>query len=270
MRQSVVTPPAAAWRFAPVDVLNVALLAALIWPAVVIADTLSAPLRPAVTPRVAAPADLAVLARFDPFSRASGPAAAGEALPFTLHGLRPAAGGQGTAIIGRDGRQAVYAEGEEVAPGIVLSTVTEDRVEFTSGGRILTLTFPETGSASTPAAPAPPAVTFAQADPPAPRGVPPADAPPPRVTPSALMSEAGLRPHMEGLRVIGYAVNGGGAVIERAGLRRGDIILSVNGVPLGAASVMSLRSNLETAGQARIEFRRAGRIMTSTVPLSAR
>lgn len=79
----------------------------------------------------------AVFATFDPFFRLSeaGGAVIVTGLNLKLFGVREdRASGRGSAIIGLpDGRQASYAVGDEILPGVTLSSVAFDNVTIRRG-----------------------------------------------------------------------------------------------------------------------------------------
>lgn len=109
----------------------------------------AAPETPISTPAAALRprADPAVLASFDAFGLsggiglASGGQAGGD---FRLHGIRAGGGGGGSAIIaGPDGVQKAFAVGEQVADGVILTSVAADHVELSRNGARSTLSFPE-------------------------------------------------------------------------------------------------------------------------------
>ncbi|WP_334163505.1 type II secretion system protein N, partial [Phenylobacterium sp.] len=98
-----------------------------------------APVRP--------PADLSILAGFDPFFRVSGAAASpdgagGEGGAPVLHGVRAAPGGRGSAILSIGGTQRSVAVGEEVEPDVVLAAVAADHVILSRDGARRRLGFP--------------------------------------------------------------------------------------------------------------------------------
>lgn len=125
-----------------IEVVLVLLLAAQ---AARLAWVLLAPGLPAAAPPPTGPqADLTVLTRFNPFvgdAAAAGPAATGDGL--RLYGVRAGGDGQGSAIIGTpDGKQASYAVGETIAPGVTLRSVQSDHVVLSRGGASSRLFFP--------------------------------------------------------------------------------------------------------------------------------
>jgi general secretion pathway protein C len=193
----------------------------------------------------AAQADFAALGRFDPFHRtpvSMGAAApAGDTAGFRLFAVRTAGAGGGSAIVaGPDGRQASFAVGSEVAPGVTLASIAADHVVLSSGGRRSSLHFP----ASTPgAAPPPPYMP-----PPAlPASVP--GVAPPSLTPSGFTLQPGAP---------------GADYMALAGLQPGDVITSVNGKGLSGVSNPD-ELGLAQGEEAVIQYERAGEVRTATL-----
>jgi len=121
------------------SVVELALLGLLAWQCARLAWALVTPVSPLGDWRrdtVAAPSP-AVFAAFDPFfrlSQTSGPVTV-TGLNLKLFGVRQdRASGRGSAIIGLpDGRQASYAVGEEILPGVTLSAVAFDNITIRRG-----------------------------------------------------------------------------------------------------------------------------------------
>ena len=121
--------------------VELALLALLAWQCARLVWALVTPVSPLGDWRhdagaVAAPSP-AIFATFDPFFRLSqtgGPVIV-TGLNLKLFGVRQdRASGRGSAIIGLpDGRQASYAVGEEILPGVTLSSVAFDNVTIMRG-----------------------------------------------------------------------------------------------------------------------------------------
>jgi len=171
---------------------------------------------------LAAPGDAAALAGFDPFFRLSG--AAGPAvvtsLNLKLYGVREdRATGRGSAIIALpDGRQASFAVGEEVMPGVILTAVGFDNVTISRGGSTEQIFLDQS----------PPAQTVAAA----PAAVPAAPAPPAAAVPQSAGQALGFVPRTAGGRVNGLIVSpggDGGQAFRAAGFVAGDVIVAVNG-----------------------------------------
>lgn len=207
--------------------------------------------------------DLGVLSRFDAFFRNGGGGA--EATPsdgggLTLFGVRADGAGGGSAIIGlADGRQVSVGAGEELEPGLTLTSVAPDHVMLSRGGAPFRLDFPDMASGAA----APEAATQPAA--PSPE---PASAEGAVVDPQRLIAQAGLRPRIKGLGVNGLTVSasGDGGELRNAGLRSGDVILSVNGTALNSPqAIAALRGQLADAPSAQIQFERAGQVRSTTV-----
>ncbi|MBD7940760.1 general secretion pathway protein [Brevundimonas sp. Sa3CVA3] len=209
--------------------------------------------------------DLGVLSRFDAFFRNGGGGA--EAAPsdgggLTLFGVRADGAGGGSAIIGlADGRQVSVGAGEELEPGLKLTSVAADHVMLSRGGAPFRLDFPDMASGVAPAAPS----TTVQ---PAAAASEPTSAEGAVVDPQRLIAQAGLRPRIQGLGINGLTVSasGDGGELRNAGLRSGDVILSVNGTALNSPQALAaLRGQLADAPSAQIQFERDGQVRSTTV-----
>lgn len=225
----------------------------------------AAPTPQAVEARPLSEIDLGVLSRFDAFFRNGGGGA--EAAPsdgegLTLFGVRADGVGGGSAIIGlSDGRQVSAGAGEEVEPGLTLNAVAPDHVMLSRGGAPFRLDFPDMASGAAPVAP----VAAAQSAVTAPE---PASAEGVVVDPQRLIAQAGLRPRIQGLGINGLTVSasGDGGELRNAGLRSGDVILSVNGAALNSPQALAaLRGQLADASSAQIQFERDGQVRSTTV-----
>jgi general secretion pathway protein C len=87
--------------------------------------------------------------------------------------------------------------------------------------------------------------------------------------PDQTIQDLGFEPLMQG-SASGYRVGSSSAnpMISQAGLRQGDIIFSVNGMPVGvAANDARLFDQVRSAGRARVEVERNGRRFFLTVPI---
>lgn len=229
-------------RFSPETGLRLAEVLAVVLLAVVTARlvwTIVTPVTPlgAWTPvAVVAPADAGVLGSFDPFfrQRVDAPAAV-SSLALTLVGTRvDTVSGRGSAIIGTpDGVQSSYLVGEEVVPGVILKSVGFDNVGLDRGGAAEML-FLDQSSGSVPVTP---------------DGAPPAPAsalPPPR-----LANEIEVTPRLRGSSISGYvlAPKGSGTAFAAAGLLPGDVLLAIDGTPVGEIrDPASLTQRLDTGG----------------------
>jgi general secretion pathway protein C len=216
------------------------------------------------------PVDLAVLGRFDPFrdtgATAREPASDGSGL--ILYGVRTdASGRRGSAILaGPDGRQASYAVGETVAPGVVLSAVGFDHVVLSERGLRRRLAFPEVQPGTAAALPS--SAPFAPPRP-AQASAAPSSAVQAAVEPARLVREAGFVPRREGDRITGYAVvpRGGDSLLRAAGLQAGDVVTEIDGEPLDPDRFEGLAGDLAGAGSVRLTVERGG--VARTVVLQA-
>ena len=226
----------------------------------------------ASSPTVGSPADPAIFQRFDAFFRTGAQSSLAEASAagsgqMRLYGLRSDGSGGGSAIIGlADGRQVSVGVGEEVEPGLILRGVGPDYVTLARGASVSRLIFSDVPVGVAPVPPPPPGPQTV---------TPPPPPPPPAVTPMAasvdpvrLITEAGLRPRMRGLRMDGFTVSGSGdaAVLRAAGLQAGDVILAVNGQPLDSPErIAALRGQLANSTGAELRYERDGAVQTSTI-----
>ena len=183
--------------------------------------------------------DRTILQSFDPFfrlSQASGPAVV-TALDLQLYGVREdRASGRGSAIIGLpDGSQASVAVGEAILPGVTLSAVAFDHVTI-ARGPVKEQLFLDQSQEATPVATAPPSA-------------------PPELP--ALAQAIQFEPRRQNGAITGIAVQprGAGTAFFEAGLRPGDVIVSVNGASAVNADVAAAFA----AGSAAIEVERDGR-----------
>lgn len=247
-------------------------LGRLVW---IVAEPRDPVASPASSATATVPADPAVFQRFDAFFRTGGQSSLAEASAagsgqMRLYGLRSDGAGGGSAIIGlADGRQVSVGMGEEIEPGLVLSGIGPDHVTLTRGASVSRLIFAEVPLGVAPVPPPPPGPQIVTPPAPAP---PPSPAPTPTtgatVDPARLITQAGLRPRMRGLRMDGFTVSGSGdaAVLRAAGLKPGDVILAVNGQPLDSLErIAALRGQLANSSGAELRFERDGAVQTSTI-----
>jgi general secretion pathway protein C len=249
--------------------LLVVQLGRLVWIVAEPRDAVAASTSPSAA---VAPADLAVFQRFDAFFRTGGQSSLAEASAagsgqMRLYGLRSDGSGGGSAIIGlADGRQVSVGVGEEVEPGLILRGVGPDYVTLARGASLSRLIFSDVPVGVAPVPPPPPGPQTV---------TPPPPPPPPAVTPTAasvdpaqLITQAGLRPRMRGLRLDGFTVSASGdaALLRAAGLQAGDVILAINGQPLDSLErIAALRGQLANSSGAELRYERDGTVQTSTI-----
>jgi len=248
---------------AALALLLIVQLGRLVWIAV---EPVDAPAAPVTRPEVK-PVDYSVFRRFDAFFRTGGQSSLAEdtaagSSQMRLFGVRSDGAGGGSAIIGlADGRQLSVAVGEAVEPGLVLQSVGADHVVLARGSSLSRLIFSDLPVGAAPPPPPPP---VPQTMTPAPASAPA----PVQVDPVRLMTEASLRPRMQGIGVNGFTVssNGNGAALLAAGLQPGDVILAVNGQPLDRLDrLAALRGQLSGSASAEIRFERDGAVQTTTI-----
>ena len=215
----------------------------------------------------ATPADADILARFDPFFRqglatglASDAPAQGD---LQLYGVRTGGPGGGSAIIGAaGGEQRLYTVGEQVPGGLILASVAADHVMLGQGPGGRRLSFPVPGSAPGAAPPPPP--------PPAAGAAGETQA---AVTGAQLRAAMTLTPRLRQGRPAGYAVMArgaeGSAVLARAGLQPGDVLLAVDGSELNPERVGELADVLASAGHVDLRYERGGQVMTTRLRMTA-
>jgi general secretion pathway protein C len=205
---------------------------------------------------LAAPADGAVLASFDPFFRLNG--AAGPtvvtSLNLKLYGVREdRATGRGSAIIALpDGRQMSFAVGEEIMPGVILAAVGFDNVTISRGGAAEQIFLDQSPAAQVVG-------TVPQA------AVP--TAPPPPVAAAPTGQPINLQPRIANGRVTGILVSAGadGQAFRAAGFVQGDVIVAINGQRV--SSLEQVRSMISVgAGEVNVMVDRGGQ----AVPLRVR
>ena len=198
-------------------------------------DAAPAPLPPPVAPAPAAPAP-----------------AAPNANGLRLFGLL----GRGAIIALPDGRQSFFAIDREVLPGLKVARIEQKHVVLASAGGELRLGFDG-------AAPIEPA------DPPA-NGQTRSE---PRPNDDALTYRFGLEARRSNGRIDGYALRPGAnlPLLEQAGLRAGDVILSVNGQTFDSdEKVLELPREIAGSFTAEFEYDRSGRRMRTSLQVNPR
>jgi general secretion pathway protein C len=193
--------------------------------------------RPAQT---LSPADRqALFASFDPFARTTQSGSGNTnvtSLSLTLFGTRfnEYTGGGSAILAGADGVQQSYSVGEEVLPGVILSKVAFDHVILSKGGVEESLyidqSVPAQTVGQTNAAPPPPSTAL--------DAVTSKGGAEVKLNATTLRDGIGVTPRTEGGKVTGLVLNakGDGALMQNAGLMAGDIVVSINGRPIGSAA----------------------------------
>jgi general secretion pathway protein C len=183
---------------------------------------------------IPAPGRIALYSSFDPFSRSAGVASGDVAvtsLSLTLFGTRVNEfSGSGSAILaGADGIQQSYAVGDEVLPGVILSSVMFDHVVLERGGVKESLFIDQSVPAENVGGGAP--------------SVPPSAAAPVsgqdgevKLNAATLRDSVSVAPRNEGGRVTGLVLTAkdDGSILRNAGLAPGDIVVTINGRPVGS------------------------------------
>jgi general secretion pathway protein C len=202
---------------------------------------------PAPTPVSAPPA----------LPQADSSAAAG----LVLRGVMGGGPSGGAAIIGfPDGSQRVVRVGRELMPGMILREIGVRHAIASSGGGDLRLELNKTGATPVAAAPL-------IAAPPASGGVP-------QVGPeAALQYRLGLAPQKSGGRIQGFAIRPDARLpmLERAGLRPGDVLVAVNGQAVESEEkVLELAQEIAGSYTAEFDFIRAGKRMKGSMEVNPR
>ncbi len=203
-------------------------------------------------------ARLALFSSFDPFFRSGAAQSANvvTSLQLTLFGIRMnEASGLGSAILaGADGVQTNYGVGEEILPGVTLSSVEFDHVIIDRGGVRESLYLDQSI----------PAQTVGTDDPVAPA--------PLTANGNEIPGIASLAPRNDQGRVTGILLSpsGDGALFKSAGFRDGDIIVSINGTPVGSASdIETLKSQIRPGARLSVEVERGADTVPVAVNLGA-
>ncbi|MGB5722849.1 MAG: type II secretion system protein N [Parasphingorhabdus sp.] len=196
---------------------------------------------------------LILFGSFDPFFRSGAAQSANvvTSLQLTLFGIRMnEASGLGSAILsGPDGVQESYAVGTEILPGVTLNSVAFDHVIINRGGVLESLYLDQSIPAETVGTDVPIA-SF-----------------PSTAGGNEIPGVASLAPRNDQGRITGILVSplGDGALFNSTGFRNGDIIVSINGRPVGSAGdIEALKSQIRPGTRLLVEVERGA----NTVPLT--
>jgi general secretion pathway protein C len=205
------------------------------------------PAAPAPTPAAPAPLPVATAAPATVAAPPAQPAPSTEGL--RLFGLL----GSGAIIGFPDGTQRLVRIGRDVLPGLTLVAVRQHNVLLRSGGGDIILDFGGVAAAPGAAAPGP-----------APAGQPAAEA---ALRDETLRYRLGLAPRMESGRVTGFTIRPGTSLpaLQRAGLRPGDTIISVNGSRLDEERMLELAWTIANSDRTEFEYERGGRRLRAAV-----
>ena len=197
-------------------------------------------------------------------------------LALTLHGIVAGRNAQDSrALIVANGDEEPYAVGANLPGGAVIRAIYPDRVMLERGGRMEALRLPKTDTSSGPDTSAAMAMS-------APAETPPDTSIPQPQNLGELRQQITQNPQrlMDVVRAMpvpqpgkpgaisGYRVypNGNSPVFTQLGLKAGDVVTAVNGIPLSdPAQGMQLLSTLKTSEQISITLTRNGQSQTQVL-----
>lgn len=191
------------------------------------------------------PATLA-LGDFDPFFRTAAPTAAAvvvTSLAIGLFGVRvDRASGRDAAILSTpDGVQSSYAVGDTIMPGVTLAFVREDGVTIDRGGTREQIFLDQ----SVPAANATPVAGAAA---------------------TTTAAPAGFAPRIVNGAVNGFTIGAASPPMQAAGLRSGDVVVSINGAGVtGVTDAQALAGGLVPGSSIALGVERSGTVIPITV-----
>ena len=196
------------------------------------------------------PASLA-LGDFDPFFRLQAAAPATvvvTSLAIKLFGIRvDRASGRDSAILSTpDGVQSSYAVGDEIMPGVRLAGVREDAVTLSRNGQREQIFLDQ----SIPAANATPGAAAAGAAP---------------------AAGAGITPRIVNGQVSGLTIASPPPALAQAGIRAGDVVMTINGAGVAsAADAQALATGLTPGSSVLVQVERGGQLVPITVQVPLR
>jgi general secretion pathway protein C len=205
--------------------------------------------------------NMSLLTTFDPFNRGGVVADIVQEAPETklnlvLKGVRASANGTGVAmIVMPNNRLNIFAPGETILDGVVLDRVYGDRVTLRKDGQIEALLMSSGADRlsvlSSPGDIKPKTSGGSQA----------AGDDLISTTATDFLANLVINPVHRGSDFVGYEISsrGDAALLERSGLKPGDIVLSVDGVSIGATAPGELAMKLSSSRKVRLRIDRDGR-----------
>lgn len=162
---------------------------------------------------------------------------------------------------GSDNAVQWYRVGEMLPGNARLAEVQDDRILLRREGRIETLRFPEDGGSSMTAV----AQQAASSSPQTTEEFVEEAEERLEQDPTGALASVGFSPRSEGP---GYVYNGNNPMMNAMTLKRGDVVLAINGHELGdLGSDQELMKQWSQEGQLNIELERDGRSFSMTVPI---
>lgn len=189
-------------------------------------------------------------------------------LALTLHGIVAGHGPQDSrALIVANGDEEPYALGAQLPGGAVIRAIYPDRVMLERGGRVEALRLPKDSSGGVNTGPTPPDMQ------------PPMNALPQNLgqlrqaianNPERLMDAVRAMPVMQQGKLTGYRIYPAGnpSIFNQLGLRPGDVVTSINGIPLtDPAQSMRILASVKTSEQVSITLLRNGQPQTQVLQM---
>ncbi|MEZ6000861.1 type II secretion system protein N [Hyphomonas sp.] len=205
--------------------------------------------------------DMTLLVTSNPFSLMAEPVEDVQEAPETnlnlvLKGVRASADGTGVAmIVMPNNRLSIFAPGETILDGVVLDRVYGDRVTLRKDGQIEALLMSSGADRlSVLSSPGDPEPRTSGSNAAGDDGLI-------STTASDFLANLAINPVHRGQDFVGYEISsrGDAALLELSGLKSGDIILSVDGVSIGATGPGELAMKLSSSRKVRLRIDRNGR-----------
>lgn len=253
-------------------------VAKIVWLAIEPGGAVSLPQPLVQSPRAAADesrralvGDPTLLVTRNPFARGAEPVADVPDAPETklnlvLKGVRASANGTGVAmIVMPNNRLHIFAPGETILDGVVLDRVYGDRVTLRKDDQIEALLMASGGDRlavlSNPGDSADPVRQTSSG-----QGRDDALI---STTATSFLTNLVINPVHRGQDFIGYEVGSRGDVdlLEQSGLQAGDIIVAIDGVPVGTSAPGDLAMRLASSTTVHLRIDRGGRQIDQTFTL---